>query len=60
MKIHVQFADETEEVIVSCFLSQPDPEYWHYLGEVEVTDPRWHVYYEAMPVHAKQCWPSPQ
>ncbi len=57
--IHVQFADETEQTIVSCFLSPQDPKHWNFLGVVEATDPRWHAYYMALPTHVKPSWPAP-
>ncbi|MCT9017166.1 hypothetical protein N6G05_26805 [Cupriavidus gilardii] len=46
--IYVQFADETEEVIVSYFGIPQDPDYWKNQGTVESSDPRWKAYYESM------------
>lgn len=37
---HVQFADESQEQIVSVFGCEQDPEVFANLGEVEEDDPR--------------------
>lgn len=58
--IHVQFADEAEQEIVSCFLSAQDPQHWDFLGEVDAQDPRWRAYYSQMPEFARAHWPAPE
>ncbi|MDN0096583.1 hypothetical protein [Yersinia rohdei] len=57
--MHVQFADDTEAVIVSYFCCPQDPIYYSFLGEVEVDDPRWHVFYEKMPDYIQFYLPTP-
>ncbi|WP_145542803.1 hypothetical protein [Yersinia frederiksenii] len=57
--MHVQFADATEAVIVSYFCCQQDPIYYDLLGEVEVDDPRYIVFYEKMPDYAQVSLPTP-
>lgn len=46
MKVHVQFADSNEEVIIASFGCEQDPNVYPNLGEVEGDDPRY-VAFEA-------------
>lgn len=57
--IYVQFSDDTDTVIVSIFGSPQDPEYWPNQGTVTESDPRYKVYYDAMPEAFKQYYPTP-
>ncbi|SOY56875.1 hypothetical protein [Cupriavidus taiwanensis] len=59
MTIHVQFSDEQQAVIVSCFNTSQDPEYWPNQGVVTSDDPRWHAYYESLPETFRQYLPAP-
>lgn len=57
--LYVQFSDETETVIISYFASPQNPEYYDFLGEVEVDDPRYVIFYNSMPNDIKQYLPTP-
>ncbi len=49
MTVIVQFSDKKETVIVSWFSAiPPSPVQFPNLGEVEVSDPRWKVFYDMM------------
>jgi hypothetical protein len=39
--IHVQFADLTEQTIISYFAGPQDPDVWPNQGEIEDSDPRY-------------------
>lgn len=57
--LFVQFADDTEEVIVSYFPAQQDPKVYPHQGTVDTSDPRWRVFWEALPDSAKPYLPAP-
>lgn len=58
--IYVQFSDDTETLIVSIFGGPQDPEYWPNQGQVEASDPRYKVFYDALPDCVKEYWPVPE
>ncbi|WP_404273715.1 hypothetical protein [Yersinia intermedia] len=47
--IYVQFSDATKTVIVSLFGNPQDPEHYPYQGTVEDSDPRYAVFWNALP-----------
>ena len=57
--LYVQFADDTEEVIISYFGSPNDPEVWPNQGTVEQSDPRWKTYWDAQPILIQRMLPLP-
>lgn len=59
MILNVQFADDTEEVIIAYFGSPQDPNFYANLGEVDSSDPRWHAYVDSLPEWIKPMLPAP-
>ena len=57
--LNVQFADATEQAIVSYFNSQQDPDAWPNYGTVESSDPRWSAYFKAQNAFMQQFLPAP-
>ncbi|EFB3093237.1 TPA: hypothetical protein ODN95_003340 [Escherichia coli] len=49
--VYVQFSDEKETEIVSVFASPPDPDYYHFLGEVDESDERLTNFWKQFPQH---------
>ncbi|HCN8938492.1 TPA: hypothetical protein N6645_002798 [Escherichia coli] len=47
--VYVQFSDEKE--IVSVFASPADPDYYHFLGEVDEFDERLTNFWKQFPQH---------
>lgn len=48
-EIFVQFADETETVIVSVFINAQDPALYPNQGVVTSSDARYKAYFDALP-----------
>ncbi len=59
MKIYVQFSDDTESTITTYFCCEQSKEAFPFLGEVELSDPRWIAFYESMPYFIQQDLPTP-
>jgi hypothetical protein len=59
MNVFVQFADSTEEVIISYFGSPQDATAWPNQGEVATSDARWATFYKSLPVAATEGLPVP-
>lgn len=57
--LYVQFADESEEVIISYFGSPNDPDVWPNQGTVDTSDPRWAVYWNGLPILLQRMLPAP-
>ena len=49
--VYVQFSDEEETEIVSVFASPADPDYYHFLGEVDESDERLTIFWKQFPLH---------
>ncbi|MFU0874626.1 hypothetical protein ACM26E_12215 [Kluyvera cryocrescens] len=49
--VYVQFSDEKETEIVSVFASPADPDYYHFLGEVDESDERLTIFWKQFPQH---------
>lgn len=47
--VYVQFSDEKEIEIVSVFSSPADPNYYHFLGEVDESDERLTSFWKQFP-----------
>lgn len=56
--LYVQFADETEEVIISYFGGPQPVEDWPNQGTVDTSDPRWKTYYSTLPQQLQQVLPA--
>lgn len=59
MKINVQFADETEQTIISFFSVVQNPQTFPNQGQVEADDPRWAEFYHSIPVDGRTGLPEP-
>jgi hypothetical protein len=57
--IYVQFADETEEVIISYFAAPQNPVMFPNQAAIYTNDPRWKVYYDKLPDEVKVTFPAP-
>lgn len=57
--IYVEFSDAGETVITAIFAGPQDPEYYPYQGTVEDSDPRYAVFWNALPDNVKSWWPTP-
>jgi hypothetical protein len=58
--VNVQFADATDETIVSFFGCPQDPAAWPNQGTVETSDPRWKTYFDAQPELVQTFLPEPE
>ena len=58
-QVHVQFSDESEAVIISCFGGPQPVEDWPNQNTVVTSDPRWLTYYAAQPLMLQQVLPAP-
>ena len=57
--INVQFADDSEESIVSYFPGPQDPSAFPHQGTVESSDQRWATFYEILDPFTRSLLPSP-
>lgn len=57
--IYVQYADATEQVVVSVFMCPQDEAEYPHQGTVERSDPRYAAFYEAMPSGIREYLPAP-
>jgi hypothetical protein len=55
----VQFADESEEVIVGYMTGPMEPPLPN-TGEVEASDSRWKAYYNSLPEFVQPWFPAPE
>lgn len=58
--IYVQFSDVSKTVITALFGGPQDLDFYPFQGNVEASDPRYKVYYDAMPESIKEYWPTPE
>lgn len=59
-QIDVQFADDSDTVIVSYFGAPQDPSNFPNLGTVDVSDERWKTYFAVQPPWVQPYLPAPQ
>jgi hypothetical protein len=57
--VNVQWAETTEDVIISYFGSHQPDEGWPNQSVIETSDPRWLVYYDAQPLTLQRVLPAP-
>ncbi|MCP3713003.1 hypothetical protein M3I54_39980 [Paraburkholderia sp. CNPSo 3274] len=57
--VHVQFSDGTQRDIISYFGGPQDPNVHPNLATITSSDPRYHVWYYALPDTARQGLPTP-
>lgn len=56
----VQFSDADEKVIVTVFANEQDTETFKNQGQVDLSDPRYAAFFNALPPLAQQGMPSPE
>jgi hypothetical protein len=57
--INVQFADDSDQVVVSYLSGPQDPAYYPNQGVISTSDPRWAAYYNAKPFFLRDGLPTP-
>ncbi|CNH88349.1 Uncharacterised protein [Yersinia massiliensis] len=57
--LNVTFEDETHAVIKMYFEIAPTPGFYLNMGTVEVSDPRWHVFFYKFDDFMREGWPEP-
>lgn len=57
--INVQFSDKSKTKIVSYFAGPQDTETHDFLGKVELNDPLWAEFYNAIPEFSRHGLPQP-
>lgn len=60
MNINVQFSDKTESTITTLFGGPQSPDNFNFLGEVELSDPRYITFYDSLPGYASAGMPQPE
>ncbi|AHE31123.1 hypothetical protein [Burkholderia pseudomallei] len=55
----VQFSDADEKVITAVFANEQDREVFPNQGKIDLTDPRYAAFFNALPRLAQQAIPSP-
>ncbi|CNI28683.1 hypothetical protein CBW53_05975 [Yersinia frederiksenii] len=56
----VNFTTEDKEVISQYFSSPQSPEWYKFLGEVELSDPRWSEFYFKVNEEDRSELPTPE
>ncbi|MDR3432052.1 MAG: hypothetical protein P4L95_09160 [Rouxiella aceris] len=57
--IYVQFADDSEESIVAIFSCPQDASQYQNQGKLDITDKRYHSFYQLLSESVQQLMPSP-
>lgn len=57
--INVQFADDSEQLVIAYFSSPQDPEIWPNQGQIDTSDARWESYYDSLPEGMRAGLPAP-
>ncbi|AIT19940.1 MULTISPECIES: hypothetical protein [pseudomallei group] len=55
----VQFSDADEKIIIAVFANEQDSETFPHQGQVDLTDPRFAAFFNALPHLAQQGMSSP-
>lgn len=57
--IYVQFADTTEEVVISFFGAPQDLIAYPNQGSISANDARWNAYFSTLPAAVQKVLPAP-